>query len=359
MKTKILEMLKNSEEYVSGQEICDSLNVSRTAIWKIMNKLREDGYIIEAVKNKGYKLCETPDILSKSEIESSFATSKIASDYEIVYLDEIDSTNNYAKLIAEQGAKDLTLVVSDCQTKGKGRRGRSFESPKGVGIFMTYLLKPDIPPIKASMLTIIAATAVRMGIHKSTGLDCKIKWPNDIVSNGKKVCGILTEMSAEMEGINYVVVGIGINVNNEAFPAEIANVATSIKIEVDSMRNKDDILTMDNKSSKNKSVTQDNCVSQDIIGFVQRSKVIAAVTEAFDKYYREFVKCQDLSCIRADYDKYLINAGEKVKIVKGDESYEAIAKGIADTGELIIERNGNIEKVMSGEVSVRGVYGYV
>ncbi len=322
MKTEILSKLKNSDGYVSGQELCESLQVSRTAVWKVINQLREEGYIIEALNNKGYRIVATPDILSKSEIESS-----ISPDYDIIYLDEVDSTNNYAKLVAERGAKNQTLVVSDTQTAGKGRRGRNFISPNGVSIFMTLLLRPEILPQKASQITIVAAMAVRDGIMKSTGMDCNIKWPNDIICGGKKLCGILTEMSCEMQSVNYVVVGIGINVNNTVFPEDIEKVATSIKLEtgVDT----------------------------------QRSGLIASVMEAFDKYYTLFLKTGDLSLIKAKYNEHLINAGKTVNVISTNESYEAIAIEMDDEGELIVKKDGVLTKVLSGEVSVRGVYGYV
>ncbi len=322
MKTEILSKLKNSDGYVSGQELCESLQVSRTAVWKVINQLREEGYIIEALNNKGYRIVATPDILSKSEIESS-----ISPDYDIIYLDEVDSTNNYAKLVAERGAKNQTLVVSDTQTAGKGRRGRNFISPKGVSIFMTLLLRPEILPQKASQITIVAAMAVRDGIMKSTGMDCNIKWPNDIICGGKKLCGILTEMSCEMQSVNYVVVGIGINVNNTVFPEDIEKVATSIKLEtgVDT----------------------------------QRSVLIASVMEAFDKYYTLFLKTGDLSLIKGKYNEHLINAGKTVNVISTNGSYEAIAIEMDDDGELIVKKDGVLTKVLSGEVSVRGVYGYV
>lgn len=322
MKTEILSKLKNSDGYVSGQELCESLQVSRTAVWKVINQLREEGYIIEALNNKGYRIVATPDILSKSEIESS-----ISPDYDIIYLDEVDSTNNYAKLVAERGAKNQTLVVSDTQTAGKGRRGRNFISPNGVSIFMTLLLRPEILPQKASQITIVAAMAVRDGIMKSTGMDCNIKWPNDIICGGKKLCGILTEMSCEMQSVNYVVVGIGINVNNTVFPEDIEKVATSIKLEtgVDT----------------------------------QRSGLIASVMEAFDKYYTLFLKTGDLSLIKGKYNKHLINAGKTVNVISTNGSYEAIAIEMDDDGELIVKKDGVLTKVLSGEVSVRGVYGYV
>ena len=199
MKTKILRQLRTTNEYVSGQMLCDELGVSRTAVWKAINQLKEEGYTIEAVQNKGYKITGYPDILTAEEIESQLNPGDTVK--KVVYAPEIDSTNNEAKRNAENGAKDGTLYITESQTGGRGRRGRQWVSPSGSGIWMTLLLRPQINPANASMLTIVAAMAVTMAIRRAvaeTGADveCHIKWPNDVVINKKKVCGILTEMRA-------------------------------------------------------------------------------------------------------------------------------------------------------------------
>ena len=229
MKSEILSALRSADGYVSGQELCEKFGVSRTAVWKAINQLKQAGYEIEAVQNKGYHIVSSPDILSRTELESNRKTTWVGE--EIHYFDSTDSTNTRAKRLAEDGAVHGTLVVADEQTGGRGRRGRAWESQKGVSIYMSLVLKPEIEPNHASMLTLITAMAVAGGIEKTTGLECKIKWPNDIVIHGKKVCGILTEMSTQMDYINYIVIGIGINVQNESFPEEIGEVATSLRIE--------------------------------------------------------------------------------------------------------------------------------
>lgn len=218
MRTELLKILRESDDYVSGQQLCDQFGVSRTAVWKAISQLREEGYDIEAVKNRGYKLGsgETPDLLTASEIVSRLHTEQMGKN--CIFLESVDSTNNYAKRIAEQGAETGTLVVAEEQTGGKGRRGRSWETPKGANIAMTILLKPQIRPEHASRLTLLMAMAVVRGIQSVTGLEAGIKWPNDVVVDGHKVCGILTEMSTEVDYINYVVIGTGINVNQTEFP---------------------------------------------------------------------------------------------------------------------------------------------
>lgn len=325
MKAEILTILKNTDGYVSGQELCERFGVSRTAVWKAMNQLKKEGYEIESVQNKGYHLVKTPDILSKNELVSIRKTKWVGT--EICYFDVTDSTNTQAKSLGEGDAPNGTLVVAGKQESGRGRRGRSFESPAGTGIFMTLLLRPEIEPQNASMLTLVSALAVAKGIEHMVDLPVQIKWPNDIVINGKKVCGILTEMSAQMDYVNYIVIGIGINVGNEEFPEEIKDVATSIYLE----------------SGKH----------------VNRAMLIEKIWEEFEDYYELYEKTQDLSSLVKEYDSYLVNRGQKVRVLDSKEPYEGKAMGITDRGELIVDTWEARRLVSAGEVSVRGVYGYV
>ena len=325
MKAEILTILKDTDGYVSGQELCERFGVSRTAVWKAMNQLKKEGYEIESVQNKGYHLVKTPDILSKNELVSIRKTKWVGT--EICYFDVTDSTNTQAKSLGEGDAPNCTLVVAGKQESGRGRRGRSFESPAGTGIFMTLLLRPEIEPQNASMLTLVSALAVAKGIEYMVDLPVQIKWPNDIVINGKKVCGILTEMSAQMDYVNYIVIGIGINVGNEEFPEEIKDVATSIYLE----------------SGKH----------------VNRAMLIEKIWEEFEDYYELYEKTQDLSSLVKEYDSYLVNRGQKVRVLDSKEPYEGKAMGITDRGELIVDTWEARRLVSAGEVSVRGVYGYV
>lgn len=325
MKAEILTILKDTDGYVSGQELCERFGVSRTAVWKAMNQLKKEGYEIESVQNKGYHLVKTPDILSKNELVSIRKTKWVGT--EICYFDVTDSTNTQAKSLGEGDAPNGTLVVAGKQESGRGRRGRSFESPAGTGIFMTLLLRPEIEPQNASMLTLVSALAVAKGIEHMVDLPVQIKWPNDIVINGKKVCGILTEMSAQMDYVNYIVIGIGINVGNEEFSEEIKDVATSIYLE----------------SGKH----------------VNRAMLIEKIWEEFEDYYELYEKTQDLSSLVKEYDSYLVNRGQKVRVLDSKEPYEGKAMGITDRGELIVDTWEARRLVSAGEVSVRGVYGYV
>ncbi len=326
MKTEILRYLKEADGYISGQELCERFQVSRTAVWKVVRQLEAEGYEIEAVRNRGYRLKTAGDILSQAEILSSIRGSWAGR--EILYLDEVDSTNTAAKKAAENGAVHGTLVVSERQTGGKGRRGRAWDSPRETGIFMTLILRPNMAPVHASMLTLVAALAVADGIRECTGAESLIKWPNDIVMSGKKICGILTEMSADPDCINYVAVGIGINVNMEEFPEEIRGVAASI-------------FTETGKKTK-------------------RSLLISAVMAAFERYYEVFMKTTDMSGLLEDYNGKLANCGRTVRVLDPAGEYSGTAIGIDREGELLVEmEDTTVRRVLSGEVSVRGIYGYV
>ena len=326
MKTEVLRMLKEADDYVSGQQICEKFQVSRTAVWKVIKQLEDEGYEIEAVRRRGYRLRTEGDVLSAASVESSLNTVWMGKP--VLYFDETDSTNNVIKRLAEEGGVHGTLAVADAQTGGKGRRGRPWNAPRGVGIWMSLLLRPDIAPADASMITLISALAVSDGIRETTGLDSVIKWPNDVVVNGKKLCGILTEMSSEIDHVNYVVPGIGINVNTESFPEEIRQVATSVYLETGKKAN--------------------------------RSRIIGAVLRHYEKYYDIFMQKKDMTDLLEIYNRRLANNGAPVRVLDPAGEYTGTALGINHRGELLVEtETGEVRNVLSGEVSVRGIYGYV
>lgn len=326
MKEEILRLLRSADGYISGQELCNRFGVSRTAVWKAINQLKEAGYEIEAQQNKGYRLMTAPDLMTEAEIKSLMHTEWVAK--EVLYFDTIDSTNTKAQELAEKGYPSGTLVVADKQESGKGRRGRSWVSPSGTGIFMTLMIKPDINPNNASMLTLVAALAVAKAITSVTGEKALIKWPNDIVINGKKVCGILTEMNAQFDYINHIVVGIGINVHNESFPEEISQMASSLMIEAGGKR-------------------------------FHRAQIIAETMSYFEQYYDTFLMTQDLSALVREYDELLVNRNKSVRVLDPKEPFDGKAMGITPKGELIVDTWESRKLVSSGEVSVRGIYGYV
>lgn len=326
MKSKILSLLRERADYVSGQELCEHFGVSRTAVWKAVNQLKKEGYEIEAVQNRGYRLVDEGEAYGQNSIASRLHTAWAGR--ELRFWESIGSTNVQAKLEAENGAPHGTLIVADMQTAGRGRRGRNWDSPAGTNIYFTLLLRPQLPPQKASMLTLVMATAVARAIRLETGLEAGIKWPNDIVLHGKKVCGILTEMSAEPDYIHYVVIGTGINVGEQEFPPELSDKAASLNVELG--------------------------------GRVDRSALTARVMECFEEDYEVFTATEDLSGLSEQYQKLLVNLDEQVCVLDPKGEYRGIARGITPSGELLVEcPDGKIKEVYAGEVSVRGIYGYV
>lgn len=330
LKAEILKMLRETDSYVSGQQISGKFGVSRTAVWKVIRQLEEQGYRVEAVRNRGYHIVDSPDVMTKEELDSLMKTGWAGKN--IVYYEETDSTNLRIRQLGDEGAPHGTLAVADLQTAGRGRRGRAWDSPAGSSIYMSILLRPDIPPDRAPMLTLVMALSVAEGIRKcvepGSGCGVQIKWPNDIIINGKKLAGILTEMSAQIDYIDYVTVGVGINVNLTKFPEEIEKTATSLRIECGHT--------------------------------VKRSPLIVAVMERLEENYEIFLKTQDLSGLLERYMSFLVNKDRNVLILGAKEQYRAHALGINPMGELIVRReDGTEETVYAGEVSVRGVYGYV
>lgn len=266
------------------------------------------------------------DVFSKEEILKHMNTKWAGR--EVVYLDVTDSTNNQAKRLGEESASHGTLVVADKQEGGKGRRGRGWVSEPGVGIWMSILLRPEISTLSVSMLTLIMAMAASKGIYEVTGIESRIKWPNDLVLNKKKICGILTEMSTDQMEIQYVVSGTGINVGQESFPDEIKETATSLYLETG--------------------------IKYD------RAKIIAKTMDALEEYYDVFVKTEDMSLLMEEYNKKLVNFGNEVCVLASGGDFCGVSEGINRTGGLIVRLpDGSRTEVISGEVSVRGVYGYV
>lgn len=328
MKEKILEYLKEAQGYVSGQELCERLGVSRTAVWKNIKLLEGEGYCIEAVKNRGYHLVDVPDSIDPMELHGYIHTKWLG--HSLYTKDSVDSTNNWAKRMAEEGAPNGTVVIANEQTQGKGRRGRHWTTPPGATVALTKLLRPDMPPERASMITLVEGLSVAQTINQLYGLNAMIKWPNDVVVSGKKICGILTEMSAQVDYINYVVVGTGINTNLATIPPEIADIATSLLLEL---------------QSKDK---------------IKRAPLIGALLETFEKNYKIFQEVWDLSGLMEAYNEILVNRNNQVKVLEPGNEYTGVARGITPMGHLLVEDDhGNVAQVYAGEVSVRGLYGYV
>lgn len=321
MRSQILNLLKQAgDNFLSGEYLAETLNVSRTAIWKHIKALRDSGYDIESVPRNGYRLLHSPDLLSAEEVKNSLSTKILGSD--IKYFTTTDSTNNQAKKLALDGAVDGTIVISEEQNGGRGRLSRSFFCPKYKGIWFSVILRPDFLPQEAPKCTLLAAVAVTKAIYDVTGVKVGIKWPNDILYNGKKLVGILTEMSAEMERINYIVLGIGIDVNIsvEETPEDIWDIMTSL--------------------------------SQITGKKVSRLELLNKLLYHLEQLYIMAQK-QSFAPILDEWRKYSITLNQEIKVISGNDVTYGEAVDIDDDGALLVKINGQIKRVLAGDVSIR------
>lgn len=321
MKDKILELLKKEKTFVSGQALCEKFNVSRTAVWKAINSLRGMGYEIESVTNKGYRLVKPTDIVNETEIKNFLETKTIGN--EIIVLDTVDSTNNYLKDNANN-IKDGTVVTARMQTGGKGRLGRKWETIKDEEICFSILLRPDISPMEVSAITPLCGLAVAKGLSEYFDFKGEIKWPNDVIVGSKKICGILTEMNCEFDKVDFIVIGIGINVLNTSFPKEIAYKATSCKMESNREINKNQLL----------------------------ATVLKNLEEVLiDNNYNFTEKTLE------EYKSYCATLNRAITFTRKGEKAKGTATDINNLGELIVTmENGEKETVFSGEVTAQGIY---
>ncbi|MCZ7356206.1 MAG: biotin--[acetyl-CoA-carboxylase] ligase [Candidatus Methanoperedens sp.] len=314
IKDKIIErLIKSKGERISGERLANELSVSRAAIWKHIQALREEGYMIDSSTNLGYSLITSPDQLTTGEIRAGLKTAMIGKN--IQYFKETESTNIIARGIAKS-VEEGTVVIAESQTGGRGRLGRKWISPEG-GIWLSIILKPRIQPLYASRITLLAGVSVAKAI-RALGLPAKIKWPNDVLINGKKVCGILTEIEAEIDLIDYCVVGIGIdaNIDTETFPEEARDSSTSLKRELGHEINR--------------------------VEFVQR------LLEEFEALYQRFQK-DDFSSILEEWRNMSATIGEWVKISTQTKTIYGEAIGVDNEGALILETGeGKLEKIVAG-----------
>jgi BirA family transcriptional regulator, biotin operon repressor / biotin---[acetyl-CoA-carboxylase] ligase len=313
MNEKILEFLKE-DKFVSGELLAKKLGISRTAIWKQIKTLKDVGYEIESVKNKGYRIISKPDVLLPGEIKSGIKTKIIGK--KIIYFKKLTSTNSFCKTLVKKDIDEGTVVVVDIQEQGKGRKNRNWSSPEG-GIWFSVILYPQIPPQNAMIVTMAASVSIVEAIKKFTGLNPLIKWPNDVLINGKKVCGILTELDAEVDEINHVIVGIGINVNNP-LDKDLQNIATSLKIE----SNHD----------------------------VSRVELFKNILNSFDKNY-DYVKSLDYKKIRDLWFSNTDIIGKKVKVNHEKDVIFGIVSDIDESGCLIVNTSNGFEKIVAGDVT--------
>ena len=317
---RILERLLAGET-VSGQAISAELGVTRAAVWKQIEQLRALGFVIESQGKQGYRLVSCPDSLMAPVIARGLQTRWAGR--QIVYLPSVDSTNRRARQLAAEGAPHGTLVIADEQTAGRGRRGRGWISPAGEGVFMSLILRPQSHPSEVARLSMQTALAVALSIAQTTGLDARIKWPNDIVCGGRKVCGMLLEMNADEQAVHDVVAGIGINVHQTQFAPEIAQTASSL-----------DLLSGQR---------------------VCRAALVRAFLEAFER-------TEALAAQGALMDAYRARSatlGQRVQVIAPAGSFTGTALEVTDSGSLIVEdEEGQRREVLAADVSVRGLMGY-
>ena len=317
----ILRLFREQAGFVSGEQISRSLNVSRTSVWKHISLLREAGYVVDAVPSRGYRLISSPDILNMEEIAARLNTSVMGRD--IVCLNETASTNAYAFRLAENGAAEGTVVISDAQTEGKGRLGRVWSSPPGVNLYCSVVLRPSVKPYEAPQLTFLSVVAIARAIEQLTELKPEIKWPNDVLIHGRKVAGLLNEMSAGTDGINFVILGLGVNLNMSTgqFPPDLRCPATSLLIESGHP--------------------------------VVRVRFVARILNELDMLYAGFLTYGFLH-LREEWQQRCNAHGREVVVSNGGaEVVRGMFNGIDGDGALLVQRmDGTIERILSGDVKV-------
>ena len=313
-KEEIIGIIRGSrDQFISGEELADQLHISRTMIWKYIKSLRSEGYTIESVTNRGYKFIEAPDLMLPREIKKDLKTEFFGK--QIYYYDEIDSTNLKAKEMAPECA-DGTIIITEQQFRGKGRMGKQWYSPKG-GIWFSVILKPDIPPDHIYRLTLMAGISVVEALE-DIGIKARIKWPNDVTINEKKICGILTEVEAQMDCVNFVIIGIGIDANIEMdmLPPIMRVSTTSLKEET----GKD----------------------------IDRVLLVQSLLERLEKDYNTYLN-GNFDSILNRWKEYSSTLNRRVKIVTRFKSIEGEAVGIDHDGALVIEMDdGTLEREITG-----------
>lgn len=321
VRKKMLELFsKHKGEFISGQEMADYIGCSRTAVWKHIEELRKEGFELEAVRKKGYRINKAPERVTENEIRLGLKTKTLGR--EIYYYESLDSTQKIAHSLANEGAPEGTIVIADEQTMGKGRMSRIWHSPKYTGIWMSIILKPNIPIHKAPQLTLLAAVAVVQAMEDTTNVTPQIKWPNDVLINGKKVTGILTELQAEADRIHSVIIGMGINVNQskEDFPEELQQKATSLMIETGEKQ--------------------------------VRSSFVQTLLLKLETLYEMYLQ-KGFTPIKLLWESYAISIGKEITATTLQSVIRGQALGITDEGVLLVkDREGIVHSIYSADIEI-------
>lgn len=320
MRQDILDyLITHKGEFVSGQKISELFGISRTAVWKHIRVLKQRGYVIESYTKKGYCLKEAPELIRPEQILDELHTQIIGK--KIMYYERVDSTNTIAKKLADQGAADGTVVVAEEQTGGRGRLDRSFMSPFAQGLWFSVIIRPNFPPMEVSKMTLVAAVAITKVLRKMGLIHCGIKWPNDILVHGKKMVGILTELNASVEKINYLVMGIGINttLSKKSLSKELKKTVTSFAME-------------------------------DVP--VQRNQLLAEILQQLEQYYI-VAQEQGFAPILEEWKVLSCTLGQEVKVIASDKTFSGKAVDLDENGNLLVDTGTAIEKVLAGDVHIR------
>lgn len=322
MDDDILQLLReHPSAFLSGEELSRRLNVSRTAVWKKMNHLRSLGYEIEASTRSGYRLIQSPDLLTSSEVKSFLKTKWMGKT--IHYFPSLDSTNSKAYELATKGAEEGEVVIAESQEKGRGRLGRNWFSPPSLNLYLSVILRPQIPPHQAPLITLMAAVATAGAIKKYSGLHPLIKWPNDILLKGRKVAGLLNEVRSETDRIHFVILGIGVNLNldEKMFPKEIRSIATSMKREMGQA--------------------------------ISRKEFLSSLLQQLEEWYAIYLKEGGGVILNAWREKARIK-GQRVKVTSWGETLSGIAVDVDLDGALILKmEDGKQRRVVAGDVEYK------
>lgn len=314
---KILSALRANPDGVSGAQLAEQLAISRAAIWARIEELRKVGFNIEAGPHFGYRLVDEPDALLADDLLARLGETKVVG-RDIQVFEQTTSTNDVVEKLARDGVREGAVVFAESQTKGRGRLGRAWMSPARKGLWFSVLLRPNISPQETTQLTVISATALRRAIKTVAGISAEIKWPNDILFGGKKAVGILTEMSAEVDRVRHVILGIGVDVNQDAFPAELRAVATSLKIE----------------SGKE----------------ISRAELAVEILRELDFDYAR-IRAGKFAEVADEWEAACVTIGKNVTVHVGDRNFRGRAESLDDDGALLIRtEHGHLERIIGGDV---------
>lgn len=318
-KEKILNLLRSTPSgFISGEELARKCGISRTMVWKHVNALKREGFGVEAVPSQGYRITTTPDILRQSDIKPGLKTTIMGKELHLLH--EVVSTNTLAMSMATDGAPEGTVVIAETQTGGRGRLGRKWISPKG-NLYLSAVLRPKIPTHKAPLITLMGAVAVASAIRNTCGLNAVIKWPNDILISGRKVSGLLTEMSAEQDRIRHIVLGIGVNVNSEMeeLPSEVRGLTTTLAAEAGAK--------------------------------INRTTLLQQILRDLESWYQKLLN-NDVDVLE-EWKKLTMTVGHRVIVSGAGETLEGLAQGVDNEGRLVIGLDdGTIRTVAAGDVTI-------